>query len=301
FSVRRQLNSEKLLHRDLSKGKEYYQIQVVNGVDNEPYPIDFMYVTDNCEASQINIDRTITSLQSCQCEDDCTSQKCVCGAISFRCWYDKEGKLLPEFNLMDAPMIFECNRACSCWKTCNNRVVQYGVRSRLQVFRTNGKGWGVRALRDIPKGTFVCEYVGEIISDSEADRREDDSYLFDLDNKDGETYCLDARFYGNICRFINHLCNPNLTPVKVFVDHQDLSFPRIALFSSRDIRAYEELGFDYGEKFWVIKYKTFTCSCGAHDCKYNKESIHTTIENYYKRLRDEQLSISSPIDPLYNE
>ena len=61
--MRRQLNSEKLLHRDLSKGKEYYQIQVVNGVDNEPYPIDFMYVTDNCEASQINIDRTITSLQ----------------------------------------------------------------------------------------------------------------------------------------------------------------------------------------------------------------------------------------------
>ena len=57
------------------------------------------------------------------------------------------------------------------------------IRSRLQVFRTNGKGWGVRALRDIPKGSFVCEYVGEIISDSEADRREDDSYLFDLDNK----------------------------------------------------------------------------------------------------------------------
>ena len=26
-------------------------------------------------------------------------------------------------------------------------------------------------------------YVGELISDLEADRREDDSYLFDLDNK----------------------------------------------------------------------------------------------------------------------
>jgi hypothetical protein len=63
YSIRRTLNSERLLHRDLSKGKEYYQIQVVNGVDNEPYPIDFMYVTENCEASQINIDRTITSLQ----------------------------------------------------------------------------------------------------------------------------------------------------------------------------------------------------------------------------------------------
>lgn len=28
-------------------------------------------------------------------------------------------------------------------------------------------------------------YIGELISDSEADRREDDSYLFDLDNKVG--------------------------------------------------------------------------------------------------------------------
>ena len=55
--------SERILHRDLSKGKEYYQIQVVNGVDNEPYPIDFMYVTENCETSMINIDRTISSLQ----------------------------------------------------------------------------------------------------------------------------------------------------------------------------------------------------------------------------------------------
>lgn len=29
----------------------------------------------------------------------------------------------------------------------------------------------------------LCRYVGELISDAEADVREDDSYLFDLDNK----------------------------------------------------------------------------------------------------------------------
>ena len=46
-------------------------------------------------------------------------------------------------------------------------------------------GWGVRALQTIPQGTFICEYVGELISDAEADVREDDSYLFDLDNKVG--------------------------------------------------------------------------------------------------------------------
>ena len=60
--------------------------------------------------------------------------------------------------------------------------------------------------------------------------------------QDGETYCIDARKYGNVARFINHLCEPNLVPVKVFVDSQDLRFPRICLFASRDILAQEELG-----------------------------------------------------------
>ena len=44
-------------------------------------------------------------------------------------------------------------------------------------------GWGVRALETIPRGAFVCDYVGELITDAEADVREDDSYLFDLENK----------------------------------------------------------------------------------------------------------------------
>lgn len=81
-------------------------------------------------------------------------------------------------------MLFECNQACTCNRiTCNNRVVQHGLTQRFQLFRTKGKGWGLRTLRHISKGAYVCEYVGEIISDSEADHREDDSYLFDLDNR----------------------------------------------------------------------------------------------------------------------
>ena len=30
---------------------------------------------------------------------------------------------------------------------------------------------------------FLSRYAGELISDAEADKREDDSYLFDLDNE----------------------------------------------------------------------------------------------------------------------
>lgn len=123
-------------------------------------------------------------------------------------------------------------------------------------------------------------------------------------------YCIDARYYGNISRFINHLCDPNLIPVRVFMLHQDLRFPRIAFFSSRDILSGQELGwdanisrnsfsslfnvrtfvlsasqelnrlpssvflrFDYGDRFWDIKSKYFTCQCGSEKCKHSAEAI----------------------------
>lgn len=289
---------ERVLHRDISRGKELNLIQCVNGVDDEPAPSDYLYLVENCETTPINIDRTITTVQSCKCEDGCATQNCHCSNISYRCWYGKEGRLVPEFNMLDPPMLFECSRACLCWSNCYNRVVQNGITCHLQLFRTRGKGWGVRTLQDIPRGTFVCEYIGEILSDSEGDKREDDSYLFDLENRDGETYCLDARYYGNISRFVNHLCEPNLVPVRVFVDHQDLSFPRIAFFSSRDIKANEELGFDYGERFWIIKYKMFTCECGSAKCKYSKDSIQETLLNYNRRIREESGSCDAS-QPLH--
>lgn len=259
---------ETVLNRDISRGYENIPIPCINGEDSEPCPINYKYVSQNCVTSPLNVDRNITHLQYCVCIDDCSSGNCMCSQLSMRCWYDKSGRLLPEFNMVEPPLIFECNHACSCWRNCRNRVVQNGLKIRLQLFRTKNKGWGVRSLQDIPAGTFVCEYVGELISDSEADVREDDTFLFDLDNKDGEVYCIDARFYGNISRFINHLCEPNLLPVRVFMSHQDLRFPRIALFSSRQICSGEEIGFDYGDRFWDIKGKLFSCRCGSPKCKH---------------------------------
>ncbi|XP_072604093.1 histone-lysine N-methyltransferase EHMT1 isoform X3 [Vulpes vulpes] len=264
---------EKTVSRDIARGYERIPIPCVNAVDSEPCPSNYKYVSQNCVTSPMNIDRNITHLQYCVCIDDCSSSNCMCGQLSMRCWYDKDGRLLPEFNMAEPPLIFECNHACSCWRSCRNRVVQNGLRARLQLYRTQNMGWGVRSLQDIPLGTFVCEYVGELISDSEADVREEDSYLFDLDNKDGEVYCIDARFYGNVSRFINHHCEPNLVPVRVFMSHQDLRFPRIAFFSTRLIEAGEQLGFDYGERFWDIKGKLFSCRCGSPKCRHSSMAL----------------------------
>uniref|UniRef100_A0A8C8ILS4 Euchromatic histone-lysine N-methyltransferase 1b n=1 Tax=Oncorhynchus tshawytscha TaxID=74940 RepID=A0A8C8ILS4_ONCTS len=271
--ARSSTQGEKVLNRDIARGYEGVPVPCVNSVDSEPCPDNYKYVPDNCVTSPMNIDKNITHLQYCVCKDDCSSSSCMCGQLSLRCWYDKDGRLLPEFCREEPPLIFECNHACSCWRTCKNRVVQNGLRVRLQLFRTSRMGWGVRTLQEIPQGTFVCAYVGEIISDAEADVRENDSYLFNLDSKEGDVYCIDARFYGNISRFINHMCEPNLFPCRVFTAHQDLRFPHIAFFACETIKAGEELGFDYGDHFWDIKGKHFSCECGSPKCKYSAAVI----------------------------
>ncbi|KAJ8263389.1 hypothetical protein COCON_G00158460 [Conger conger] len=263
---------ERVLNRDISQGYERIPVPCVNGVDSEPCPEDFKYIPESCVTSPMNIDRNITHLQYCACKDDCSSNSCMCGQLSLHCWYDKDGRLLREFSWEEPPLIFECNHACSCWRSCKNRVVQNGLRTCLQLYRTRKMGWGVRALQDIPQGTFVCEYVGEIISDAEADVRENDSYLFSLDSKVGDMHCIDARFYGNVSRFINHMCEPNLVPIRVFTIHQDLRFPHVAFFACRHISAGDELGFDYGDHFWEIKSKHFNCQCGSLKCRHNEAS-----------------------------
>nr|XP_029133597.1 histone-lysine N-methyltransferase EHMT1-like isoform X1 [Labrus bergylta] len=264
---------EKVLHSDIALGQERVPIPCVNSVDSEPYPDSYKYIPENCVTSPMNIDRNITHLQYCVCKEDCSTSICMCGQLSLRCWYDKGGRLLPEFCHEEPPLIFECNHACSCWRTCKNRVVQNGLRARLQLFRTSKKGWGVRALQDLPKGTFICEYVGEIISEAEAEMRQNDAYLFSLDDKPQDQYCIDARFYGNISRFLNHMCEPNLFACRVFTTHQDLRFPHIAFFASENIRAGEELGFNYGDHFWEVKSKLFSCECGSSKCKYSSAAM----------------------------
>ncbi|KAL0979586.1 hypothetical protein UPYG_G00186950 [Umbra pygmaea] len=269
----RDSHGEKVLSRDISRGYEAVPITCVNGVDTDPCPENYKYVPDSCVTSPIHIDKDITHLQHCVCTDDCSSNTCMCAQLSLRCWYDKEGRLPLEFCQKEPPVLFECNHACSCWRSCRNRVVQNGIRARLQLFKTHNMGWGVKALQDIPQGTFVCEYVGEIITDAEADSRENDSYLFTLDNKVGDVHCIDARLFGNIGRFINHLCEPNLLAVRVFTMHQDLRFPRIAFFSSKPIKSGDQIGFDYGDHFWKVKCKYYSCQCCSPRCRHSSAAI----------------------------
>ena len=67
--------------------------------------------------------------------------------------------------------IYECNEKCQCDSRCTNRCVQFGLNTLLQIFNTSERGWGVRTLFDLPAGTFLSFYAGEILNDEDANRR----------------------------------------------------------------------------------------------------------------------------------
>lgn len=55
--------------------------------------------------------------------------------------------------------------------------------------------------------------------------------------------CANKKLLKNLLFLLQ--CNPNLQVYNVFIDNIDERLPRIALFSTRAIRAGEELTFDY--------------------------------------------------------
>lgn len=80
-----------------------------------------------------------------------------------------------------------------------------------------------------------------------------DEYL-----KDG---VIDGRLYGNVSRFFNHSCDPNLFPQHVFVDTHNKNFPWLSLFALKNIRAGDELTWNYN-----YSDKKCKCFCGSYNC-----------------------------------
>ena len=224
-------------------------LQVENTVDLAKPPTNFIYINDYLPGKGISIPKD--PLAGCECSDCYLNQKSCCAhQMNSYFAYTKYAKLRVSLGTA----IYECNKLCKCPPDCNNRVVQRGRMVKLCIFRTNNnRGWGVKALEYIKKDSFVTEYVGEVISSEEAEKRghvydaQGCTYLFDLDYNKGDLnpYTVDAAKYGNVSHFINHSCDPNLVVFNVWINCLDPDLPKLALFATRDIRKGEELTFDY--------------------------------------------------------
>lgn len=118
---------------------------------------------------------------------------------------------------------------------------------KLNVKRSEA-GLGLYAGEDIPKNRFVIEYWGELVPTPEADKI-GGKYLFDLEN--GKTILGATR--KNVARYINHSCRPNC--------EVRTTASRVYIFTRRNIRAGEELNYDYGDEYFDMFIKPYGCRC----------------------------------------
>ena len=137
---------------------------------------------------------------------------------------------------------------------------------RIQVRRSGVHGKGVFALQDLAEGETLIEYVGEVISWEEAQDRhphdpKDPNHTFYFHVN--EDRVIDALHGGNSSRWINHSCDPNC--------EADEENDRIFIKALRNIKAGEELNYDYGliidEPYTPELLAEYPCWCGAKNCR----------------------------------
>ncbi|XP_037896353.1 histone-lysine N-methyltransferase eggless [Glossina fuscipes] len=357
--------------RDISGGQEKMAIPLVNYYDNT-LPPECKYSAKVIPTEGVHINTEKDFLVGCDCDDDCSDKsRCSCWQLTLA--GAKYGNANTPSNqvgyqykrlLEHVPTgIYECNARCKCKSNCLNRVVQHSLQMKLQVFKTSNRGWGLRCINDIPRGSFVCIYAGHLLTEAKANEGgldAGDEYFAELDyievaeqikegyeseveppepedeepynpeqedddeftpsksymsrskakmknarsnsqqfedefqerqvisfnpnadinedsgressirklfGKDEACYVMDAKITGNLGRYFNHSCSPNLFVQNVFVDTHDLRFPWVAFFASCHIRAGTELTWNYNYEVGVVPGKVLYCQCGAPNCR----------------------------------
>uniref|UniRef100_A0AAX7UXP0 [histone H3]-lysine(4) N-trimethyltransferase n=1 Tax=Astatotilapia calliptera TaxID=8154 RepID=A0AAX7UXP0_ASTCA len=425
---------------DITAGKEDIPLSCVNEIDNSSAP-EVTYSKERIPEDGVFINTSADFLVGCDCTDGCQDKsKCSCHQLTLQATgCTPGGQINPNagysYKRLEECLptgIYECNKRCKCnAQMCTNRLVQHGLQVRLQLFKTQNKGWGIRCLDDVAKGSFVCIYAGKILTDDFADKEglemgdeyfanldhiesvenfkegyeseahcsdsegsgvddedkesksedesdsSDDTFVKDSyyssssvwrsyttrgqvkgnkegepaasfpvkpevvkkqdvmtlsdsddvqtissgsdDNKDKEKatpgvtkkqvavkstrgialknshgmmvktgvpgdntptkntrqffdgeescYIIDAKLEGNLGRYLNHSCSPNLFVQNVFVDTHDLRFPWVAFFASKRIRAGTELTWDYNYEVGSVEGKVLLCCCGSTECR----------------------------------
>lgn len=129
------------------------------------------------------------------------------------------------------------------------------VRSKLKnnknfkvIKAKKGAGFALKTLIPIKKGDFVIEYIGikRLNKDIEYHTGK---YLFEIDDK----FTIDGSPRWNLARYINHSCRPNC--------EVEIEGGKININAIKNIKAGEELVYDYGKEYFNEFIKPIGCKC----------------------------------------
>lgn len=129
-----------------------------------------------------------------------------------------------------------------------SRISKYTPRGFKLRVRRAASGRGLFTEEKIPKGACIIEYTGRPATFEEM-VLDDGKYLF----WSGKMTMINGNIPANKARFINHACKPNC----------DADGPegRIFIFARKNIKAGEELTYDYGEEYFDKHIKPHGCRC----------------------------------------
>jgi SET domain-containing protein len=120
--------------------------------------------------------------------------------------------------------------------------------NRKYVVRRTNTGLGLFAVQPIAKGTRIIEYTGPLIPNEEVDKRRG-KYFFGVNTK----WTIDGSPRSNVARYINHSCKPNAEAL--------ISGQRVWIWSRKNIKAGEEIAYDYGKEYFDDIIKPMGCRC----------------------------------------
>jgi len=258
-----------LVLADISNGAESIRVSLVNEVDNVKAPTYFNYFLSLRHPKSFSL---MQPSKGCTC-----TKACVPGDLNCSCIRRNEGDFPYTGNgvlVSRMQLVHECGPTCKCFPNCKNRVSQTGLKHHMEVFKTKDRGWGLRSLDPIRAGTFICEYAGEVVDRAKVSQlvREGNEYVFDTTriygqfkwnyeprlleevnaNESSEDYAMphpliiSAKNFGNVARFMNHSCSPNVFWQPVVYEDNNQSYLHVAFFALRHIPPMTELTYDYG-------------------------------------------------------
>lgn len=150
-------------------------------------------------------------------------------------------------------------------KKIKNTYNMYTMKNENVKTKKSQSGLGLFALRDFKKGEMIVEYTGEKITEEEANRR-GGKYLFELNSE----WTIDGKGRENLARYINHSCKPNCSPE---LDEEE---EHIFIYAKKNIKAGEELVYNYGKMYFNELIGKDKCTCIGCTEKREKDSKATS-------------------------
>ncbi|CAM4598253.1 unnamed protein product [Caretta caretta] len=268
---------------ELKAQKELRQLQEDRKNDKKPPP--YKHIKVNRPVGKVQIfTADLSEIPRCNCKH---TDENPCGLDS---------------ECINRMLLYECHPlVCPAGGRCQNQCFSKRQYPEVEIFRTLARGWGLQAKRDIKKGEFVNEYVGELIDEEECRARiryaqEHDItnfYMLTLD----KDRIIDAGPKGNYARFMNHCCQPNCETQKWSVNGDT----RVGLFALVNIKAGTELTFNYNLE--CLGNGKTVCKCGAPNCSgflgvRPKNPPHLTEEKSKKFKRRQQVKRRSQAEVM---